>query len=33
MLLAEKWLDLADVKPEDLVFEIVRQLTTDCVHC
>jgi hypothetical protein len=29
MLLAEKWLDLEDVEPEDLVFQIVRQLAAD----
>lgn len=29
MLLAEEWLDLADMQPEDLIFEVVRQLVTD----
>jgi hypothetical protein len=29
MLQAGQWLDLADVQPEDLVFQIVRQLVTD----
>lgn len=29
MLLAEEWLDLADVQPEELSFQIVRQLVTD----
>lgn len=29
MLRAGEWLDLADVQPEDLIFQIVRQLVTD----
>lgn len=29
MLLADEWLDLEDVQPEDLVLQIVRQLVTD----
>lgn len=29
MLQAGEWLDLADVQPEDLIFQIVRQLVTD----
>lgn len=29
MLSAERWLDLNDVQPEDLVFQIVRQLVSD----
>lgn len=29
MLLAEQWVDLEDVQPEDLVFQIVRQLVSD----
>lgn len=29
MLLAEQWVNLNDVQPEDLVFQIVRQLVTD----
>jgi len=29
MLSAERWLDLTDVEPEDLVFQIVRQLVGD----
>jgi carbamate kinase len=29
MLQASEWLDLADVQPEDLIFQIVRQLVTD----
>jgi hypothetical protein len=29
MLMAEEWLDLADVQPEELSFQIVRQLVTD----
>jgi nucleoside-triphosphatase THEP1 len=29
MLLAEEWLDLADMQPEDLIFQVVRQLVTD----
>ena len=29
MLLAEEWLDLADMQPEDLIFQVVRQLVAD----
>jgi hypothetical protein len=29
MLLAEQWLDLADVQPRIWVFQIVRQLVSD----
>ncbi|MGH3928050.1 MAG: hypothetical protein ACRDTT_35165, partial [Pseudonocardiaceae bacterium] len=29
MLYAEDWVDLADVQPEDLVFQVVRQLVSD----
>ena len=29
MLFAERWVHLDDVQPEDLVFQIVRQLVTD----
>lgn len=29
MLFAERWVNLDDVQPEDLVFQIVRQLVTD----
>lgn len=32
MLFAEQWVNLEDVQPEDVVFQIVRQLVTDLKH-